>query len=118
MFVISYKCLVNNKPIQPSLIFSSKYLPSFRCKRLDPGLTLKHSLGWKGLLGTSTYSLIRTFVKYGRKKFYNHGARIDADDSIRSLDPKARNCRFPDERDDLKLYKSYSQSNCYLGPLL
>ena len=40
--------------------------------------------------------------------------RIDSDEDIRSLHPKARNCRFPDEREDLRLYKSYTQSNCLL----
>jgi hypothetical protein len=28
-------------------------------------------LGWKGLQGTNTRSLLRTFVNYGLKKFYN-----------------------------------------------
>ena len=40
--------------------------------------------------------------------------RIDADEAIRALDPKARNCRFPDETEDLVLYSSYSQLNCFL----
>ena len=40
--------------------------------------------------------------------------RIDADEAIRVLDPKARNCRFPDENDDLVFHNSYSQLNCHL----
>jgi hypothetical protein len=31
-------------------------------------------LGWKGLPETNT-SLFRTFINYGRKKFYNTGSR-------------------------------------------
>jgi hypothetical protein len=40
------------------------------------------------------------------------GYRIDADESLRSLKIKDRNCRFPDENSDLKIYKEYSYANC------
>ena len=38
--------------------------------------------------------------------------RVDADDSMRSLDPISRNCRFYDEASSLKIYKNYTYSNC------
>jgi len=34
------------------------------------------------------------------------------DFSLRSLSIEQRNCRFPDEAEDLKMHKNYSQSNC------
>lgn len=40
------------------------------------------------------------------------GTSIDAQDDIRSIDPVDRNCYFPDETDQLKIYKMYTQSNC------
>jgi hypothetical protein len=39
---------------------------------------------------------------------------IDATDDLRSISPINRNCLFPDETGNLKLYKSYSKSNCLL----
>lgn len=36
---------------------------------------------------------------------------INADPSLRSIDPYLRGCMFPDEY-QLKLYKNYSQANC------
>jgi hypothetical protein len=38
--------------------------------------------------------------------------RIQADDSLRNLDPLARNCRFSEESEMLKLHKTYSFANC------
>jgi hypothetical protein len=40
--------------------------------------------------------------------------KVDALDTLRSIEPAKRNCLFPDENENLKIYKSYSQSNCYL----
>jgi hypothetical protein len=40
--------------------------------------------------------------------------KIDATDDLRSISPINRNCLFPDETGNLKLYKSYSKSNCLL----
>jgi hypothetical protein len=39
---------------------------------------------------------------------------IDAADDLRSISPINRNCLFADETGNLKLYKSYSKSNCLL----
>jgi len=44
--------------------------------------------------------------------------KIEADPNIRSIEPIKRNCRFPDENEGLKIYKSYKQSNCQLECLL
>jgi hypothetical protein len=71
---------VPGKPLQPSLMFVGKVrsLPYsgaiemfFYLGRL---LAFLINIGqeWKGLPGTNT-SLLRIFVKYGRKKFYNIG---------------------------------------------
>jgi len=38
--------------------------------------------------------------------------RVDADDSMHSLEPDSRNCRFYDESSILKIYKNYTYSNC------
>ena len=46
--------------------------------------------------------------------------RVDADESLRSLDPYShqniseRNCFFEDETSSLKFHKRYSQANCFL----
>ena len=37
---------------------------------------------------------------------------IDAEDSLRDLDPDTRRCLFSDETDRIKLYKTYNQANC------
>ena len=37
---------------------------------------------------------------------------VNTDDSIRSLDPIARNCHFEDENEHSILYKKYTQTNC------
>ena len=39
---------------------------------------------------------------------------VDADDDLRTLKPEVRKCLYPDELGDLTLFKSYSQSNCFL----
>jgi hypothetical protein len=54
-------------------------------------------------------------VKAGHKNLIALSAtKIDADDGIRSIEPVRRNCRFPDEAEELKLHKNYSQANCFL----
>jgi hypothetical protein len=40
--------------------------------------------------------------------------KVEATDALKDLDPVSRNCLFPDESESLKIYKSYSQSNCVL----
>ena len=40
------------------------------------------------------------------------GSSVDADISIRPIDPFDRNCYFPDEIEQMKVYKVYTQSNC------
>ena len=40
--------------------------------------------------------------------------KIDADDDLKYLKPETRKCLFPDETTNLKLFKSYKQSNCFL----
>ncbi len=40
--------------------------------------------------------------------------KISANDEIRSLTPKSRNCYFEDEIDTLQNHKKYSQINCIL----
>ena len=40
------------------------------------------------------------------------GSKIDAEEDLRSLKVEDRNCKFPDERDGLTLYKTYSYTNC------
>jgi hypothetical protein len=37
---------------------------------------------------------------------------VNADDSIRNVDPVDRNCLFEDENENLQLYKNYTQANC------
>jgi hypothetical protein len=40
--------------------------------------------------------------------------KVDATDNLKDLDPVSRNCLFPEESENLKIYRSYSQSNCVL----
>ena len=40
--------------------------------------------------------------------------KISASPDIKALNPKARNCRFPDESSGMKIHKVYSQANCLL----
>ena len=40
--------------------------------------------------------------------------QVDADDDLRDLKPETRKCLFPDETANLKLFKTYSQANCFL----
>jgi hypothetical protein len=40
--------------------------------------------------------------------------KIDSSDDIRSIKPERRNCRFPDEKETLKIHRSYTQTNCML----
>ncbi len=49
----------------------------FRCSTLGyaPGLTHKHYTRLERLNRNKHSSLLRTFVNYGRKKFYNIGCR-------------------------------------------
>jgi hypothetical protein len=39
---------------------------------------------------------------------------IDADEDLRKLEPITRKCLFPDETKNIKLFKNYSQANCFL----
>ncbi len=38
---------------------------------------------------------------------------MDGDESIRAIDPFKRNCIFPDETENIQLFKEYSQANCF-----
>jgi len=40
--------------------------------------------------------------------------KISASPDIKTLDPKDRKCRFPEENSGLKIHKVYSQANCLL----
>ena len=40
--------------------------------------------------------------------------QIGAKDGIRTLNPKQRNCLFPDENKNIYIYKKYTQTNCLL----
>jgi hypothetical protein len=54
-------------------------------------------------------------VKVGHKNIIALTAtKIDADEGIRHIEPVRRNCRFPNEAEELKLHKNYSQANCFL----
>jgi hypothetical protein len=73
--------------------------------------------GFLGLVGAR-----RSFPFFGHEGFNirpGHvnfiglsASRIEADDSLRSLDPISRNCRFPEENEMLQLHKTYSFANC------
>jgi hypothetical protein len=69
---------VTCKVLQPSLMFGGKagaYSAPERSPPWDRILALPTNirLGWKGLPVTNPRSLLRAFVNYGRKKFYNIG---------------------------------------------
>jgi len=52
-------------------------------------------------------------IKPGHVNYIGLSAtRIEADDSLRNLDPGSRNCRFPEENEILQLHKTYSFANC------
>ena len=54
-------------------------------------------------------------VRPGHKNLIALSAtKIDSDDGIRHIDPVSRNCRFPEESEQLKLHKNYSQASCFL----
>jgi hypothetical protein len=40
--------------------------------------------------------------------------KVSASEDIRSIKPENRKCLFPDEKQMLKMHKSYTQSNCIL----
>jgi len=40
------------------------------------------------------------------------GTEIQADDTLRDLSVKSRNCLFPEENTNMKIYKNYTYSNC------
>jgi hypothetical protein len=39
--------------------------------------------------------------------------KVNGDESIRAIDPFKRNCIFPDETENIQLFKEYSQANCF-----
>ncbi len=41
-----------------------------------------HTLGWQGLPGIKRSSLLSTFIKYDRKKFYRIAPRIDDEGTV------------------------------------
>ena len=75
--------------------------------------------GFTGLItepGNFPLANLRGFeVKPGHNNLVALSAiKIDADKDLRNLKPETRNCLFPDETDNLKLFKKYKQSNCFL----
>ena len=75
--------------------------------------------GFTGLIDSSgSYPLISQNgfqIRSGHNNIVALSAtKVDATDSLRGIDPANRNCRFPEENYNLKIYKSYSQSNCLL----
>ena len=40
--------------------------------------------------------------------------KIDSSEEIRAIEPEKRNCRFPDEKEILRIHRSYTQTNCML----
>jgi hypothetical protein len=69
---------VHGQPFQPSLLFVGKTrnlpysgAPERFFNRVGSFFTSIHQLGWKGLPGNKHSSLLRQFINYGRKKFYN-----------------------------------------------
>ena len=54
-------------------------------------------------------------VRPGHKNLIALSAtKIDSDPGIKHIDPISRNCRFPEESEQLKLHKNYSQASCFL----
>ena len=55
------------------------------------------------------------YIKPGHANLISLSAiKIDADESIRNIEPKNRNCFFPDETERIKFHRQYSQANCLL----
>ena len=55
------------------------------------------------------------YVKPGHGNLISLSAmKINADESIRSIKPKDRNCYFPDETQMITFHRRYSQANCLL----
>ena len=86
---------------------------------LATGSTDKDFQGFSGLIDNSdSYPLI---LQNGFQIQTGHvntvalsATKVEASEDLRSMDPVSRNCRFPDENSNLRIYKSYSQSNCFL----
>ncbi len=54
-------------------------------------------------------------IKSGHRNLVALSAiRIDADDTLRDIDPIDRGCLFGDETSSLVFHKRYSQANCFL----
>jgi amiloride-sensitive sodium channel len=54
-------------------------------------------------------------VRPGHKNLIALSAtKIDSDDGIRHIKPINRNCKFPEESEELTLHKNYSQASCIL----
>ena len=87
---------------------------------LIESLSISSDIGGFNTLIAPTTDFPLTFqkgfeVKAGHKNMIALTAtKIDADDGIRNIEPVRRNCRFPDEADQLLLHKNYSQANCFL----
>ena len=75
--------------------------------------------GFTGLIHESgSYPLISQngfLIRPGHNNFIALSAtKIDADESLRNIQPQQRNCLFSDENLSLKIHKKYSQTNCLL----
>ena len=54
-------------------------------------------------------------VKPGHNNLVSLSAiKLEAEEDIRDIDPKKRNCYFSDETNTVKLHRRYSQNNCIL----
>ncbi len=53
-------------------------------------------------------------IKIGHNNIITLSAILVAsDDSLKSIEPKDRQCMYEEENDFLKIYKNYTQTNCY-----
>ena len=74
-------------------------------------------LGFTGLISSSQnfpYTAQEGFeIKPGHNNIIAlSGTEIQADDTLRDLSVESRNCLFPDENTNMKIYKNYTYSNC------
>ena len=54
-------------------------------------------------------------IKSGHRNLVALSAvRVDADDTLRSINPADRNCLFDDETSSIVFHQRYSQANCFL----
>jgi hypothetical protein len=74
-------------------------------------LTLKSYTQICSIILLLDYSNVAKLLGY-KNTISLSSTRSEADDNIKFLDKKERNCLFPEENTDLKIYKQYSYYNC------